>query len=167
MRTLTALIFGLFICQAIADVGSSDMEIISHPSAPSDALTVNHVRAIFALQVQHWPDGRPILVFVFPENSPRHQQFSKQFLGIHPYQLRKRWDRIVFAGRGVAPHEVSTLDEMLRSIASTPGAIGYVDHPTTIAMPVQTIRIDVGQESWQHIEPGAGATPVQRIRIDD
>jgi hypothetical protein len=43
-----------------------------------------------------------------------------------PYQLRRVWDRQLFSGTGQAPSVVTSQDEMLRRVAATPGAIGYV-----------------------------------------
>ena len=52
--------------------------------------------------------------------------FSKEKLNVFPYQLRAAWDRLVFSGTGQAPNTVSSSEEMLAKVASTPGAIGYL-----------------------------------------
>ena len=36
------------------------------------------------------------------------------------------WDRLVFSGTGQAPDTVTSTEEMLARVASTPGAIGYL-----------------------------------------
>lgn len=146
LRRLLALLISLIVSVgiAVASTDDADVVVITHPSvsATTFSLSENRVRAIFGLQVRHWPDGRAIRVFVFPDDSSLHHQFTKRFLGMYPYQLRRRWDRILFSGRGIAPTEISTSDEMVRQIANTPGAIGYVDRAATIAMPVLRIWID-------------------------
>lgn len=55
----------------------------------------------------------------------------KTVLGIYPYQLRQSWDRLIYSGFAQAPFLVESEKEMLRRVAETPGAIGYVRGPVT------------------------------------
>ena len=58
--------------------------------------------------------------------NPDHVNFAKKILSIFPHQLRRAWDRLVYSGTGQAPITVDTAEEMLQSVASTDGAIGYI-----------------------------------------
>ncbi len=78
------------------------------------------------MRLQTWPDGTAIKVFVMPDDAPFHAVFSKEKLNVFPYQLRTAWDRLVFSGTGQAPETVTSQEEMLAKVASTPGAIGYL-----------------------------------------
>lgn len=84
------------------------------------------IREIFFMRLNAWPDGSPIRVFVLPDNDPVHIQFSKEVLGVFPFQLRSAWDRMVYSGTGVAPTTVETQEEMKNRIQATPGGIGYI-----------------------------------------
>ncbi len=106
---------------------ASTPAVIVHPGVAIDSLSRNELRAIFAMRRRIWPNGTPIQVFVLSDDRPLHQAFCKQILNIYPHQLRRIWDRGVFSGTGQAPIEVDTLEEMQSRIASTEGAIGYVD----------------------------------------
>lgn len=75
----------------------------------------------------HWPDGTPIRSFVLPDQHPVHARFSKEILGVYPYQLRSAWDRMMFSGTGMPPKTVESVQEMREMIESTPGAIGYYE----------------------------------------
>ena len=44
-----------------------------------------------------------------------------------PYSLRRNWDRLIFSGTGRAPVRVQSVEEMMRLVRETPGAIGYID----------------------------------------
>jgi len=79
------------------------------------------------MRLTSWPDGTPIRVFVLPDKHPLHVRFSKEILGVYPFQLRAAWDRLVFSGTGLTPHVVETVDEMLERVQVTPGGIGYVN----------------------------------------
>ena len=93
------------------------------------ALTQNEARLYFTLHRQQWPDGRPVRVFVLPDDDPLHIAFAKTVLGLFPYQLRGVWDRQVFSGTGQAPTMVASEAELVQRVAATPGAIGYVSSP--------------------------------------
>lgn len=101
-------------------------EVIANHSVTEKTLSKSSLRAIFGMRLQTWPDGTAIRVFVMPDDTPLHATFSKEKLNVFPYQLRLAWDRLVFSGTGQAPDTVSSPEEMLARVASTPGAIGYL-----------------------------------------
>jgi len=84
------------------------------------------VRSIFSMRMTSWPDGMPIQVFVLGDKTPLHSEFSKKILGVFPHQLRRAWNRQIYAGIGQAPAKLESEEEMLDKIATTPGAIGYI-----------------------------------------
>jgi ABC-type phosphate transport system substrate-binding protein len=93
------------------------------------AASLSHetLREIFFMRLTAWPDGTPIRVFVLPDKHPLHIRFSKDILGVYPFQLRAAWDRLVYSGTGMAPTTVETVEEMRKRIQNTPGGIGYVN----------------------------------------
>jgi hypothetical protein len=58
---------------------------------------------------------------------PLHIRFSKEALGVYPYQLRSTWDRILYSGTGVPPTVLNTPQEVRERVDETPGAIGYAE----------------------------------------
>lgn len=84
------------------------------------------LREIFFLRRTNWPDGIPIHIFVMPDQDPLHIRFTKEVLGVFPYQLRSAWDRMIFSGIGVPPSVVYSVEEMRTRVEETPGAIGYL-----------------------------------------
>jgi len=105
---------------------SPNIQVITNPENHQQNLTFQSLRAIFSMRWKTWENGTPIQVFVLKDNHELHANFTKQFIGVFPHQLRKAWDRLVFSGTGQAPVEVNSLEEMLVKINSTPGAIGYI-----------------------------------------
>jgi hypothetical protein len=115
------------LCCISPSVGSQEM--IAHRDAGVASLTRNEARLFFTMRLKNWPNGTLVKVFVLPDNNPLHNRFSNEVLGLYPYQLRRVWDRQIFSGTGQAPTTVSSEQEMLERIATTPGAIGYADGP--------------------------------------
>ncbi len=112
------------------------IDVIAHPSVSISQLSLVQAKGLFSMRQTRWPDGQPARVFVLPDAHPIHKAFSKEILNLYPYQLRQTWDRQVYSGIGQAPVEVVSEEEMLKYVANTPGAIGYVrkvdPHDTTV-----------------------------------
>ncbi|KXI30518.1 hypothetical protein AX660_07130 [Paraglaciecola hydrolytica] len=74
----------------------------------------------------NWADSQPIVVYVLGSQNTTHQFFSREVLGLFPYQLERIWNKLVYSGLGEAPIKVKTEQEMLEKIRQQPGSIGYV-----------------------------------------
>ncbi|MGH8559478.1 MAG: hypothetical protein ACRESZ_18920 [Methylococcales bacterium] len=106
-----------------AELNAKLNENFPNKSQPSRA----ELREIFFARQTRWSDGRPIRAFVLPDQHPLHIRFSKEVLGVYPYQLRAAWDRMIFSGTGVPPTIVDDDEEMRNKIEQTPGGIGYFE----------------------------------------
>ncbi|MCC5902366.1 MAG: hypothetical protein JJT87_10615 [Halomonas sp.] len=101
--------------------------LVAHPDVSTSCLNKDTTRAIFAMRQRTWPDGQAIQVFVLPNRNHTHARFVKEQLAAYPHQLQLAWDRMVFSGMGQAPNRVRDLNEMRERVASTPGAVGYLE----------------------------------------
>ncbi len=104
---------------------------IAHPGEGYLRIERKTLRAAFGMSLQMWPNGRPVTVFVLRDDDPVHQQFCRKVLGVLPYTLRRNWDRLLFSGAAQAPITLSNPQEMLYRVATTPGAIGYIEKELT------------------------------------
>ena len=126
----------LFSMAALSN-GLSAAEIIVHRTSGQQELTLNVARLLFTMRLLHWPDGTRVRVFVLPDSDPLHREFAKQSLDLYPRQLRRVWDRHLFSGSGAVPVLVGSVEEMLKRVGETPGAIGYL--PDGLA--TETVRV--------------------------
>jgi ABC-type phosphate transport system substrate-binding protein len=101
--------------------------VIVHPGVPAQQLSNETLRSVMSMRMRSWDDGTPVRVFVLRDQHPVHQQFCKRVLGLFPHQLRRTWDRLVYAGLGQAPTQVESQQQMRQLVAETPGAIGYLE----------------------------------------
>ena len=90
-------------------------------------LSQAQLRSIYMMRQVVWPDGSAIKVFVLPNQAQLHLQFSRQQLQLFPYQLERVWQKLTFSGTGTPPTEVENSAKMRELVASTPGAIGYIE----------------------------------------
>ncbi|SEK79318.1 hypothetical protein SAMN05444515_10566 [Ectothiorhodospira marina] len=117
--------------------------VIAHESLQDDVITLPMLRAIFSMRL-HSLQGERLTVFVLDTRHPDHEAFSKEVLGVFPYQLQNAWNRVIYSGTGRGPVIVESPQEMLRRVGQTPGGIGYVgapvDHPD-----VRVISMEAGR----------------------
>jgi len=81
---------------------------------------------IFTAKIKSWPDGLPIKVFILPTNSTVHRNFVEETLHSNIFEMQRILSRLIFSGRGIAPLELKNEQEMLETIQTTAGSIGYI-----------------------------------------
>jgi hypothetical protein len=81
---------------------------------------------IFWRKKLYWADGKRIQTLNYPANNSLRLQFSLSILKSTPENQTNYWNGLYFHGIS-PPHVVSSQEAMLRFVADTPGAIGYVD----------------------------------------
>lgn len=126
-RRLSAYVLGCVLGLPLASALRAEPVAIVTPGDKHSRLELKFVRAAFGMTLQTWPNGAPLTVFVFRDEEPIHQQFCRKVLGVLPYSLRRNWDRLLFSGAAQAPIVVDSAQEMLLRVATTPGAIGYIE----------------------------------------
>lgn len=116
----------ILLCMGISSGQISAGSIIVSPDVQLTSVDSAFLVSVFSMRVTRWQNGTPIRVFVYSDRDSEHYHFVKKHLRIFPYQLRNIWDRAVYTGTGEAPREVKDAIQMLESIRTTKGAIGYI-----------------------------------------
>lgn len=130
--TTYAMMLVIFtVCLSLASSPSLAREpeilLVANPNVAIHRLNRDTTRAIISMRQRSWPDGQAVRVFVLDNNHPVHARFTKEQLSVYPHQLQLAWDRMVFSGTGQAPDRVTNQVEMRERVASTPGALGYLE----------------------------------------
>jgi hypothetical protein len=140
MRRVIATVVLLLACSCPAWV-AAEPQLIANAGVEADTVSLNDARVLFMMRRSRWPDGQPVAVFVLHDGEPLHQSFCKEILHIYPRKLRLAWERQVYSGTGQAPINVTSEQEMLRRVGSTPGAVGYYPgNPSDDSVKVLQIR---------------------------
>ena len=123
--------------------GLSAAELVVNRPAQEAEVSRPFLRGMFGMRVRAWPDGTPVRVFVLPDTDPTHVAFCTEILQVYPYQLRQNWDRLVYSGTGQPPIEVASEEELIKRVAQTPGAIGYVSATPAagLATPLKVLHV--------------------------
>lgn len=122
----------LSVLLACSSLALSAPKILLNESVDLTDIDSAYLNQIFAMQTRKWPNGQAIQVFVLPSTDRLHRRFVVDHLQIQAHQLDRIWNRMLFTGTGKAPTVVESEDAMLKTIQTTPGAIGYVSETFSV-----------------------------------
>lgn len=87
----------------------------------------SELAAIYRRRKFYWEDGTKIEPVNRSADSPTRRIFSQAILGYAPEELEQYWNDRYFHGV-LPPYVLSSEEAVLRFVAETPGAIGYVPY---------------------------------------
>lgn len=126
MRTLKRLAMLLALCGSATVHAESAIAVIVPQGRAEMRMDLDELALIYQRKHQYWPNGRRVLPANLAADHPLRLAFSRAVLGADPAALEAYWNEQYF--RGVRPPFVLASNEaVLRFVAETPGAIGYVD----------------------------------------
>jgi hypothetical protein len=114
-------------CVWISSATAATEEPIAVVVAPGHAksLKKDDLALLFKRKKLFWADGTKAQPANLPTSHPLRRAFSQAVLGHTPEELEKYWNDLYFHGVS-PPHVLASEEAVLRFIAETPGAIGYV-----------------------------------------
>jgi hypothetical protein len=114
-------------CLAPPGAGAAEarIDVVTGPTPPNLALEREVLRDIFLKRVVIDNAGKPLVPLNLPPDDPLRAAFSEALLGKPPDALQRFWNERYFQGVS-PPYVVRSQEAMLRFIAETPGALGYV-----------------------------------------
>ena len=115
------LLFALLWTAAIK--ADDVLVVIGHPSLPkADLATLQRLYTGRAVSL-----GPHLAIPLnLPTGHPVRLQFLDNVMGQNEEQYTGYWLVRRYVGKGVPPQEVADIDELLRTVIATPGALGYV-----------------------------------------
>ena len=156
-RTLRALLRGLVLALAApATVHALEPAIavvVAHntASALQGPLSIQQVYALYARKRQLWSDRSLVQAVNLPIAHPLRRSFSLWVFKHSPEDLQDYWNDQYF--HGVLPPPVLASEEaVLRFVAGTPGAIGYVS-ACTVDKRVDVVALIQGPEGAATCRP--------------
>lgn len=108
---------------------SAQVAIIAHKDVPLDSLNRAQLTDFYSCELKMWGKNLPVVVVDMRLQSAVKDAFYK-FLGMTASRMKSIWLKKMLMGEGVEPLVVKSEEEMLKKVASTPGALGFVDAST-------------------------------------
>lgn len=103
----------------------ADVVVIVNP-ANSASIDEEQIAKIFLGQTKTFSNGSEATP-IDQKEGPIREEFGNKLLKKNPSQLKAQWARQIFTGGAKPPKELGSDDEILKFVASTPGAIAYID----------------------------------------
>lgn len=122
MKIAITILIGLFLCAAS---GHAQVAVVAHKSVPLDSLTKSQLLDYYSCEIKQWSKDLPIIVVDLKLQSDVKDAFYK-FLGMTASRMKSIWLKKLLMGEGVEPLVVRSEEEMLKKVAATPGALGFV-----------------------------------------
>jgi ABC-type phosphate transport system substrate-binding protein len=110
----------------VAPATSAEVAVIANPSVSVGEVDKSMLYDVFSGDIKEWGNGDPIVLFDLKPKSDVKTAFY-DFLGKSASRMKSIWMKNLLTGEGQPPESVETQAEILEMVASTPGAIGYVD----------------------------------------
>ena len=123
--SFTQQVISLVLLAGGTQFAAADIAVIVHPGNNA-TIDEEQITKIFLGQTKTFSGGAEATPVDIKE-SPAREEFGNKVLKKSPSQLKALWARQIFTGGAKPPRELGGDDEVLKFVASTPGAIGYVD----------------------------------------
>lgn len=125
MRRLCLLLS--ILLSHLGAAAASDVVVIANPKVGAERLTRDDVVNIFLGRLRQFPSGQAALPADLPPAAPEKAQFYRQLVNKELAEINAYWARLVFSGRTQPPRQAHSAEELLSFVATTPGAVGYVE----------------------------------------
>ena len=145
-RCLQTLFMGwliFFSCPANADRSAPGIAIIMAPGSSQTRLTREELLLIFKSKKQFWDDGQRIRAINLPAHHPLRYAFSMAVLKQSSEEMEDYWSDMYFHGV-LPPYVFNSEEAVIRFVAVTPGAIGYVSHCIVDHRVIVILQLDSG-----------------------
>lgn len=122
---LLVFMFTMFAGQALAEQ-ARPIAVIVQNDEDANKLAAEDLSLIYWRKKQYWQGGLRIHPVNLHAEHPLRLNFSKVVLGSLPATQTNYWNGLYFHGT-TPPYSVQSEEAVIRFVANTKGAIGYVD----------------------------------------
>ena len=103
----------------------SQVAVITHKSVSVAKIKKSELLDLYTGDIKKWNDKQPVVILDLKPRGDTKKAFYK-FLGKSPSRMKSIWLKMMLSGEGDPPLSMRSEDELLKKVASTPGAIGFV-----------------------------------------
>lgn len=118
----------IFVIVAASLAGARDIAVVSNKTNAVSAISVAELVKICKAQTSRWPDGKPVTFVMRSPSLPEMKMVLEKVYSMSESELDSL---IVTSNQGRSTHPailvVTSDEELVNKVASTPGAVGVVD----------------------------------------
>jgi ABC-type phosphate transport system substrate-binding protein len=128
--SMGAILLLLAAAVSAAEPQRGSVAFLVPASNPLRNLSTGDLRRVFLGEISRWNDGHRIILFIPAPDTPARQTFLDRVVRMSDIDYSQWWLGAVFRGRAAnAPRVMKSADAMIRAVATTPDAIGFVVFP--------------------------------------
>ena len=124
MRKLAA---GVVVCMVWSNTAFAEMVVIVHKSNPVTSVSVDTLTKYYKKTVELWDSGAEVDPVDLPDDNPLAVEFTDTVLELTIGVKNSMWSIRTSSGLGTPPRQLPDEAAVVSYVASTRGAIGYVD----------------------------------------
>lgn len=118
----------IFVIVAASLAGARDIAVVSNKANAVSAISVAELVKVCKAQTSRWPDGKPVTFVMRSPSLPEMKMVLEKVYSMPESELDSL---IVTSNQGRSTHPailvVTSDEELVNKVASTPGAVGVVD----------------------------------------
>jgi ABC-type phosphate transport system substrate-binding protein len=99
----------------------ADVVVIVSAQSTTTTVTPNEISRVYL------GESNTMVPLDIGNPSLARRDFYTKVVGKDESQVKARWSRLVFTGKGSAPKELPSGEEVVKAVAADPNAIAYVD----------------------------------------
>lgn len=111
-----------------APAASAEVAIIVNKSVPIHTIDSRTLFDLYSGDIKRWSNGQPVVLLDLDSKGDVKATFY-DYLGKSSSRMKSIWMKNMLAGEGSPPESIPTEAEIVKRVAATPGAIGYVGQP--------------------------------------
>jgi ABC-type phosphate transport system substrate-binding protein len=120
---------------------TQEFQVVVNASVRGTWISRASLTAVFTGKTDRWGDKAVAKPVDQSAKSPVRRAFTVAVLGLSLGEVQRYWQDRVASDRVFPPPIKSSDDEVLRFVAATPGAVGYVAAETSIPENVRVIAV--------------------------
>ncbi len=123
LRNLFLRCLPFLVACGLAGAAGDEIVVIGHPSLPkTDRVTLQRLYTGRIVSINQ----QAVVPINLPAGTAAREEFLQSVMEQNEEQYTGYWLVRRYVGKGASPMELGSVDEVLKYIAVTPGAVGYV-----------------------------------------
>lgn len=122
MKFYLATILTMLLCTSALQ---AQVAVIANKSVPADQIKKSELLDFYTLDIKAWSNGVPVVLFDLQVKTDVRDNFY-DFIGRSSSRMKSIWMKKLLSGDGDPPKPIENEEDLVKKVAETPGAIGYV-----------------------------------------
>jgi ABC-type phosphate transport system substrate-binding protein len=122
---MRSILLTILVILATCAASSAQVAVIAHKNVPMTKIDRSALLDFYTFDKKEWSSGEPVVIKDLKPKTEVKSTFY-DYLGKSTSRMKSIWLKMMLSGEGDPPETLQSEDEMVKKVASTPGALGFV-----------------------------------------